>query len=119
MEVYRILHFTGLALVLLSIGGISLAVMITGSREFAARKGLMATHGTGLLVMLIAGFGMLARLGLMHSLPGWAYAKIILWFVLGALPAIVLRKPKAAKAVLALSVLVVMAAAYLAGMKPF
>jgi hypothetical protein len=48
-------------------------------------------HGAGLLLMLIAGFGLLARLGLASSLPVWVWLKLLIWLSFGALLPVVAR----------------------------
>ena len=113
-ETYKILHISGLFAVFMALGG--LIVHGTG------RKRLLAiTHGVGLTVVLIAGFGLLARLGMAQpsSWPGWIYAKFALWLIAGGLMAIIPRKPALAKplwfAVLALALV----ASWLAVAKPF
>ena len=43
----------------------------------------MSMHGTGLLIILVSGFGLAARLGLVVGLPTWVKAKIAVWVVVG------------------------------------
>lgn len=49
---------------------------------------LAILHGIGLFLLLLAGFGMLARLGIMWPWPGWVVFKVVLFAVLGAFPAL-------------------------------
>jgi len=48
-----------------------------------------------LFLILLGGFGMLARLGL--GLPGWAIIKLLIWVALGAMTALINRQPKMSK----------------------
>ena len=65
-EVYKIIHLLGLSMVLMSLGGIILHSINGGSKgSNTFRKGAMITHGVGLFLLLVAGFGMLAKLGIM------------------------------------------------------
>jgi hypothetical protein len=112
-EFYKVIHLLGLALVVLSLGGIAMYVMNGGSKSSNSfKKGVMVTHGVGLLLLLIAGFGMLARLGI-HSFPLWVTGKLIIWLLLGAGAALAYRR-KFAKVLWFLVPLLVVVAAALA-----
>lgn len=63
-----------------------------GDLPKAVRIFLSATHGVGVLVVLVSGFGLAARLGLVQGLPNWIYIKLVLWLILGG--SIVLAKRK-------------------------
>ncbi len=84
-EAYKIMHYLGIFLTLTAIAGVVFHVGQGGSKEDNAwRKFLGIQHGVGLLLVLVAGFGLLARLGLTSGLPGWIYVKLLIWFILGA-----------------------------------
>lgn len=113
-EFYKILHLTGLVALFASLG--ALAVLPADRR-----RPFMAIHGGAALLMLVAGFGLLARLGIMHNLKEagiWVYAKIIIWLLLGAMPVVLKRKPDLATSMLGVAVLLGAAAAFFAIMKP-
>lgn len=96
-EIYKIIHVVGLSLVTLALGGVSAHVINGGTKGTNQwRKGSMITHGVGLLLLLVAGFGMLAKLGI-HSVPLWVGGKIVIWLVLGAAVAVMYRKPHLTK----------------------
>lgn len=96
-EIYKSLHVLGLSLVVLSLGGILLHVINGGTKTSNTfRKGVMITHGVGLLLLLVAGFGMLAKLGI-HGVPGWIGVKLAIWLVLGAFVGIAYKKQALAK----------------------
>ena len=79
----------------------------------------MATHGTGLLISLVGGFGLLARLGLTGGLPGWVYLKLAIWLGLGMSPILLYKRPQTAKAVWFILIVLFISAAYTARYKPF
>jgi hypothetical protein len=110
-EFYKVLHILGLSLVVLSLGGIIHHVINGGTKQSDAfRKGTMITHGVGLLLLVVAGFGMLAKLGI-YSPPAWVIAKIGIWLALGAFVAIAYKKAALAKKFwVAVPVLVVVSA---------
>jgi hypothetical protein len=109
---YKVVHIFGVLLVFVALG----ATLAEGSRRRLASM----THGIGLLIVLIAGFGALARLGI-HS-PGnwplWIWLKLVIWLVLGAAMIFAKRSPAAARALWWLLPLLGAAAAYLALFKP-
>ena len=98
IEFYRVLHIVGIMLVFMSLGAAILHSANGGSREQnPSRKLVSALNGTGLLLLLVAGFGMLARLQLMSGgLPPWIYPKLLVWLLLGASPVLIVRKPGSA-----------------------
>jgi formate hydrogenlyase subunit 3/multisubunit Na+/H+ antiporter MnhD subunit len=73
---YHILHLIGFMLLFLGFGA-----SIHGNEKRIA----MQLHGIGLVIMLVAGFGLLAKLGLGYT-SGWIIAKIVIWLILGGLP---------------------------------
>ena len=119
-SVYKIIHLIGVFMVFLSLGGIGMHAINKGGRDHAWRKPVAMTHGLGLLLALVGGFGLLARLGVMHgSLPGWVLIKLGIWFIFAILIGALIRKPALAKSIWVLTILLGGFAVYLAGAKPF
>jgi hypothetical protein len=116
-EFYKTIHILGIALVLLALGGIAMHTINGGTKASNSfRKSAMMTHGIGLLLVLVAGFGMLAKLGI-HGIPTWAALKLVIWVALGAFAALAYKENMAKKVWMSVPVLVV-AAALLAQVKP-
>lgn len=92
-QVYKLVHLLGVLMLFLSFGGLILQAINGGDRNHPWRKLLMITHGIGILLALVGGFGLLARIGIIWPWPGWAVTKMAIWVVLTALPAIVVRNP--------------------------
>lgn len=89
-EFYKILHFTGLILTFTSLSGYIFYLAQNKSNE---RKKLFSIlHGIGLLILLVSGFGLAARLGYVQQLPMWVYIKLVIWLVVGASLAIIKRQ---------------------------
>jgi len=88
-ETYKLLHVVGLLLLFLGMGGLLFGAR---SEHEPAPKATARLHGVGLLVMLVAGFGMMARLGVQWPWPGWLIAKLGVWLTIGALPVLVRRE---------------------------
>jgi hypothetical protein len=114
-DTYRILHLVGLTLLLLGLG-----VILGTPRDQKPPASGSILHGLGLVVMVAAGFGILAKSGLANpsTWPVWVIAKMAIWLVFGVVPLMLKKKilPRS------LGILVVLAlvatAAWLAIMKP-
>lgn len=78
----------------------------------------MKWHGIGLVISLVSGFGMLAKMGIMGSMPVWVWIKIALWLVLGFLPVLAKRRVLSAPLVVLIAVIVGSVLAYLGYFKP-
>ncbi len=78
-------------------------------------------HGLGVFLILLGGFGMLARLGIVRgtSWPGWVWAKVAIWAVLSAAAFLPYRFPALARPILVLLPVLGGIAAYMAIYKPF
>lgn len=105
---YKIIHLVGISLLGLGVGG-----MLAGGTN---RKPFAVCQGIGLLVMLVSGFGMLAKMKLGY--PPFAIVKTILWLVIGLMPLIVRKLKLPLAAAIALSLVLVSLMAWLGVMKP-
>ncbi len=118
-EIYKLLHFLGIFMVLTALAGMAFSAMNSDLAKHPARKLAAMLHGIGLLLMLLGGFGMLARLGITGGLPGWIYAKLALWLVLGGALFFVKRRPGSAKLIWIGSAALAFVASYLGIYRPF
>ena len=118
-QIYKIIHLGGLALLLLGLGGLLFAFATNKDIPAKLRSLGFAIHGIGLFLMLLGGFGMAARLQLMSQFPGWLYAKVAVWLIMGGMVALVKRKSQHAPALVFGITFLVGTAAYLAIYKPF
>ncbi len=106
--------------VFLSMGGMAIYMSAGGTKaSFGTRKFVSIVHGIALFMVLVGGFGLLARLGLVQSLPGWVIAKLIIWIIIGGLPTLIYKKPKYAKHIFIAIWVLGAIAATLARLKPF
>jgi hypothetical protein len=117
--IYKNLHLIGVFMILVALGGLILHQINVGSREHVWRKPVAITHGIGMVLVLVGGFGMLARLGIHWPWPGWVIGKIIIWLVLGVLIAVIGRSPSLAKPLWWITIALAAIAAYLALNRPF
>ncbi|MCA9544397.1 MAG: hypothetical protein KC613_08400 [Myxococcales bacterium] len=117
-ELYKIIHLVGLAATVAGLGGVAAHTLAGGTKGTGWRKGAVITHGVGLFLVLLGGFGMLARLQIAWPWPKWVIAKIIVWIAFGGLIALG-KKAGPAKALWFVQLALVGVAAWLAITKPF
>lgn len=123
-DVYEIVHVIGIALVMLAFGGIASHAAAGGAfKGPGSQRTLRFAHHAGMLLLLVGGFGMLARIGIakggIASFPLWLWAKLALFLVLGGTVALPYRRPRWAWPAFFATPLVAGAAVYLALYKPF
>jgi len=126
--VYRLIHFFGIFLLLTALGGAVMRGMMgtvattalatdAGASDKRMRRLIALSHGVAMLLILIGGFGMLARLDV--GFPGWIAGKLVVWLALGAMLALANRlAPRARMLWFAVPVLAFVAA-WIAYTKPF
>ncbi len=119
LETYKVLHLVGVFMVMAGLCARPLVGWLGAESPAAipARKLSGMTHGGGLAIVLIAGFGMLARGGYSPSQP-WVLGKLLIWIILGGMVAVAARMPRKAGLIWLLAFLLGGAAAYLAIFKP-
>ena len=120
-QVYNIVHIVGIILLMSALGGTAARAMAgvpADSRR--GRRLLGILHGLGAFLILLGGFGMLARLGVMHGagFPGWVWVKLVVWVLLGLALVAVYRRPALARPVLLALPILGGLAAYMAIYKP-
>ncbi|MEM9456244.1 MAG: hypothetical protein AAGF11_18830 [Myxococcota bacterium] len=103
-----------------SLGGLTMLGLRGGDdREVGPlRRVVMIGHGVAMLIVFVAGFGLMARLGIMSGWPTWIYIKLALWLILGAAMVLVRRVPEMGRVWLFLLPLVGAAAAWVAFTHP-
>ncbi len=123
-KLYKLIHLTSLVVAVMSISGVTFHAWLGGTREQAGRlrKRLLGLHGLAMVGMLVGGMGLGAISGAISHQNGWEhwiFGKLVLWLVLGALPALPYRYPRAAPWLwLAVPVLVALAGWLAGGLLP-
>jgi hypothetical protein len=92
---YKVIHVLGVLFVFTSLGALMLASR-EGVERGNGRKLAGLTHGIALLVVLVAGFGALARLGMPSPAhwPLWVWIKALVWLALGGIVVLIRRAPQ-------------------------
>ncbi len=120
LSAYKILHIMGILMVIMGLGGVNLHVAKGGTRSDPGRKMAAITHGIGMVLVIAAGFGMLARLDIPgYPWPAWVFAKLAIWLAFGALLSLTSRLPAACKVLWWITLALAVFAAFLGITKPF
>ena len=116
LEFYRWLHIVGIVSLFASLAALWGARLASGNAKLDKTMGML--HGLALLLMLVSGFGMLARLGIMGGWPIWVVIKLVIWLALGASLTLAKRKADWGYALLVGWLVLGALAAYLGIFKP-
>lgn len=116
-ELWKVVHLAGVIALFASLGGLA-GLSLVGRPE--ASKPFKILHGIALFLVFLAGFGLLAKLGLggPSTWGAWVYLKLGVWLALGAALAFVRKAGRNATAVLLLCALLGAIAAWAAVTKP-
>ena len=119
--VYKLIHFLGMFTLVTVLAATSMHVLRGGTRaDNPYRRAFGIAHGVGSFLVLLGGFGMLARLGIVQGgLPLWVFAKLAIWVALSGAIAFVYRGPGIARALLFGTPILAVIAAAIALYKPF
>ena len=118
-HIYKLIHLVGVLTVFLSVGGLVLYAVDGDERKHPWRKRLFISHGMGIFLVLLGGFGLLTRVGIAWPWPGWVVSKLTIWVILAVLPAVIVRTPSWAKHLWWITLLLGARAVYLVVQKPF
>ena len=121
-QFYNVVHIVGIILVMSALGGAAVRALTVGAEASPSTRRMLALlHGIGAFLVLLAGFGMLARLGFLHgaSFPGWLWVKLLIWGILAVALLIPRKRPTLARPLLFALPLLGGLAAYMAIYKPF
>lgn len=110
---YKIVHLAGLMTLFTG-----LAVLLIQGKDGPLRKQALIFHGIGLFLLLLGGFGLLAKLKLSYT-AGWVFLKLGIWLFFGA--SVVLAKKGILKGITgwALCIALGVVAAWAGLVKPF
>lgn len=104
---YKIIHFIGLIVLFLGIG----SLLAADPKKPAAFRFPAMIHGLGLLLILVSGFGLQAKLQL--GFPIWMIIKLVILLALGGVIALIKRKALPPVVIYLLVIILGSVAAYL------
>lgn len=92
VQVYYFLHILGIILLFSSYGMLIARATLAPDNTQLRKMGAIVS-GVALFVILLGGFGLLARIydNVWH---GWAIAKVVGWVLIGGMLALINRKPQ-------------------------
>jgi len=91
---YQVIHIIGISMVFLGYGAL-LARSIAAPENVSVRKLGSITSGIGLVLIFVAGFGLISKLGYSFT-DTWILVKFAIWLALGGLIVLINRKPQLA-----------------------
>ena len=113
---YKVLHIAGVFFLLFSLA--SYIVLSQNSLE-KGKKLASIFHGISLFIVLLGGFGLLARLGITGSdWPAWVWMKLIVWILLGLSLYIIKKIPSISHVMWFVIPILAIISVYLAVYKP-
>ncbi len=118
-EFYKVLHIFGLLLTFTGLAAGLFPQTAGAALQGSTRKYAFIGHGLGILIMLVSGFGLAAKLQYFGNLPNWIYVKIALWLVFGGAVVLVKRKYQWGWKLMTGLILLAVVSATLAVTKPF
>ncbi len=116
--VYIILHLVGAFFVVFALGGSLLQAINTGNRNFKFKKAIASIHGIGLLLLLVAGFGLITKNGY-FPIPIWVWIKIIIWGFYAIVSGLAFKKAEKSSLLWVITLLLFIVVIILAKLKPF
>ncbi len=109
--IYKFIHLAGVMGLFTVIG-----TLVAAHKQGWAKSASML-HGISLLLIIVSGFGMVAKYH--YGFPGWIIAKLIIWVLLAATLPLAKRKIVPPATLLMAALVLGTAAAYLGIFKPF
>lgn len=120
---YKAVHLIGIIMIVMSMGGLVVVHALGGEKAASYRKLALMTNGIGLLVSLVAGFGLITKLGYDLPWPGegqlWVLPKIAIWILFAWLTVLARKSPTSGRFLWWSSLIAATLAAYFAVYKPF
>ena len=113
----RVIHVTGIAMTFMGLTGI-MALKMAGGAAMSKRHIFHYTFGIGMLAIIITGFMLGAKIGLVGAQP-WIIGKFVIWLLAGASMVLANRYSRFAGPIVVFFIALVATAAYLAIYKPF
>ncbi|MBC8451554.1 MAG: hypothetical protein H8D72_02480 [Planctomycetes bacterium] len=111
ITLYQILHVSAGFLLT------AFTFMACATASVGKNKGILALTGILSLIMLVGGFGLIARLE--YGWPGWVLVKVACWLILTMAAGFAYRRPQKAGAIAALCALAIVVAVAMVYTKPF
>lgn len=128
---YTVLHVGAVMLMYMALGGLAVLAAWAGTLEAdseatantrSLRRFLIILHGTALLIIFVAGFGLLAKklgIGGPGEWPTYVWLKIVLWLILGGSTVLLRKQPGLLRPMMVILPALGLLSGYVALFKPF
>lgn len=113
---YNVLHISGIILFFMAIGGAVIRAALE-VKDKKLEKFILINHGIAGFIIIVSGFGQLAKIGM--QFPGWVIIKIFIWLLLGAIIVPIKKAPDKKHLFWFIALLLGGLAAYMGIYKPF
>ncbi len=110
---YHIIHLIAVMALFAGTGAALASADHGATRKFGA-----ILRGVALLLLIVTGFGLLAKLDIMKSMPVWVWLKLAIWMIAAVLPVFVKRKLLPATTAVFIALALGGVAAWLGYLKP-
>jgi len=89
---YKLIHLIFILLLFFSLGAY---LILSRMGTLRARRLAAITHGISTVIILVSGFGLIAKLGIgsFESWPAWLWVKLAVWLLLALVMAVIKRVP--------------------------
>lgn len=118
-QIFLIVHLIGAFFVVFSLGGSLLQAIVSGDKNYEFKKAIGIIHGVGLLLLFVAGFGLIGKVGY-SPIPFWIWIKMAIWVFFGVVSALAFRSKSKSKSKLlwAISIILFITVIVLVKIKP-
>lgn len=114
---YLFLHLCSVILVMLGFGALIARAALAPENSRIRKLGSIVS-GVGLLLLLVSGFGLLAKVH-QNQFYNWVLVKIVIWVIFGAMTTLINKQPRLSMPLFWVTFLLGVAAAYLGVFQPF
>ncbi|MDA1114811.1 MAG: hypothetical protein O3A95_11005 [Planctomycetota bacterium] len=108
--IYSILHVASAMLL------VGVTFQAFAAPEAGRRKKIVMASGILSLVMLVAGFGLLTKLG--YGFPLWVIIKLVCWLGISAMAGIAFRRPEKVKVLGIVTIVLLLVAIFMVYQQP-
>jgi len=92
--VFKVAHLAGVLMLFMALGAMMYHSMTGGQKRNEWRRPIILTHGLGMLLIFVAGFGMIGQLGIFWPWPLWVWGMFLIWLFFGGIIAVIYKRPK-------------------------
>ena len=85
---YKVIHLAGAFFLFTALAGL---VMAARHSDTQIRKLGSIIHGLSLIVLLVSGFGLIAKHPQLQGMPLWVWIKLGIWLILGGIVVLIKR----------------------------